>query len=86
MACDVINAKDLKLLASENVLLSYIVEAKNDGYALLVLSPVGKRTLISQRGKQRIFRTLDAVFSLLRDLRVEKFEVKVLGEKLNGNV
>ncbi|HFG1773418.1 TPA: hypothetical protein ACGF4T_002161 [Vibrio cholerae] len=83
---DVINTKDLKLLVSENVSLSYLVSAKQTGYVLSIQSYGGKRVLMSQRGSIRTFRTLDAVFSFLRDLNVNKFEVQILGTDLDEKI
>lgn len=86
MNSDVINAKDLKLLALENISLSYLASIRHGGYILLVFSASGKRTLISQRGKMRIFKTLDAVLSFLRGLNAEKFEVQILGKELDEKI
>ncbi|MEX9582839.1 hypothetical protein AB7Y04_16540 [Providencia rettgeri] len=86
MNSDVISAKDLKLLALENISLSYLASIRHGGYILLVSSASGKRTLISQRGKMRIFKTLDAVLSFLRGLNAEKFEVQILGKELDEKI
>ncbi|ELG9628844.1 hypothetical protein ROM75_002403 [Vibrio vulnificus] len=86
MDYEVINAKHLKLLVSENVSLSYLLSAKQTGYVLSIRSSNGEKMLISQRGGVRTFRTLDAAYSFLRDLNVKTFEVQILGTDLDEKI
>lgn len=81
MHADNINVKDIKLLAAEHVALEYYVHSISGGFILFVKSTTGNKKLISQRGNQRVFKTLDALFSFLCELRVKKFEVQVINEK-----
>ncbi len=77
---DGVSVKDLKLLTAEKVELRFQVRPVIRGFTLHIFSSTGHHSLISQRGSQRVFKTLDTLYSFLSDLDINKFEVQVYNE------
>ncbi|KHT39923.1 hypothetical protein RJ46_18250 [Vibrio sinaloensis] len=76
-----INVKELKLLVSEKVELQFQVRPEVSGFTLYIFTSTGQHSLISQRGSKRVFKTLDALFSFMRVLEINRFEVQVYNDK-----
>lgn len=76
-----INVKELKLLVLEKVDLQFQVRPEVSGFTLHIFTSTGQHSLISQRGNIRVFKTLDALFSFMRVLEINRFEVQVYNDK-----
>lgn len=65
----------VKELVAAGVSLSFVAQATEGGYTLLVRTPNGARLLAAQRGHPRVFKKLDTVASTLADVGAQGFEV-----------
>ena len=74
----------LKELVAAGAVRTLDAEGVPGGYVLLALTEAGARTLETQRGQVRIFKSLDAVAALARDVGAKRFQVNVSGWAESG--
>jgi hypothetical protein len=74
----------LKELVAAGAIRALDAEGVPGGYVLLALTEVGARTLETQRGRARVFKSLDAVAALVRDVGARRFQVHVTGWAESG--
>jgi len=71
-----------KFQKNSHIVVQYVARAAGDGFSLIALIGGDEHTLAQQRGGARIFKSLNAVASILaRSLGVSHFKVEAEGWK-----